>query len=214
MAKPWSIFGWILLGAFAAAIGTGYFLYASNSDRARLVEATEQAKKQSEDLAVASKKLADEANTKLDRASSEIKSAQDLIKKYNEERDLLARAEPLVRTRISTNWKEWLNVPLGFSIRLPVTNKNTGNELYFDFGWLQMQPYDAGREAAWSELSTSTAEVVYFVDGRLLIGTRGSEWILRDQSGASSTMLIRARPSGTQGEKNFIESLSTLTFRR
>jgi len=214
MIKPWSIFGWILLGAFAATIGTGYFLYASNMDRAKLVEATEQAKKQSADLAVASKKLADEANTKLDRASSEIKDAQELIKQYNEERDLLARAELLVRTRASTTWKEWLNVPLGFSIRLPTVNKNAGNELYFDFGWLQIQPYDAGREAAWRAQTTSTSEVVYFVDGRLLIGTRGSEWLLHDLSGASSTVLIRAKPGNAQSEKNFLESLSTLTFRR
>ncbi|MCE9585814.1 hypothetical protein K8R04_00660 [Candidatus Uhrbacteria bacterium] len=214
MAKSWSIFGWILLGAAAAAIGTGYFLHISNTDRARLVEATEQARKQSEGLSAASKKLADEANQKLDTASDKIREAQNLIHKYDEERDLLARAEPLVRTRASTNWREWLNVPLGFSIRLPMPSGNAGNELYFDFGWLKMEPYNPDREAILRAQTTTTAEAVYFVDGRLLIGTSGTEWVLHDLSGASSTMLIWAKPGNAQAEKNFIESLSTLTFRR
>lgn len=214
MAKSWSVFGWILIGAAAAAIGTGYFLFQANTDRTRLVETTEQARKQSEDLAIASQKLADEANDKLNNASDEIRNAQELIRQYNEERDLLAKAEPLIKTRISTNWKEWLNVPLGFSIHLPTTNANAGNELYFDFGWLRMQPYDPDLETLWRSQTTSTGDLIYFVDGRLLIGTRGSEWILRDQSGASSTMLIWAKPGNAQGERTLLEALSTLTFRR
>lgn len=214
MAKSWSIFGWILLGAIATAIGTGYFLFQANTDRARLYEATEQARKQSEELSASSKKLADEANNKLDSASSEIKNAQELIQKYNEERDLLAKAEPLIRSRVSTNWKEWLNVPLGFSVRLPTTNANLGDERFFDFGWLRIQPYDAFQEATLRGQATSTGDITYFVDGRLLIGTRGSEWILRDQSGASSTILIWAKPGSIQGERTLLEALSTLTFRR
>lgn len=213
MAKPWSIIGWIMLGAFATAIGTGYFLYQANSDRARLVEATEQARKQSEDLASASRKLADEANNKLTNASDEIRAAQELIRKYDEERELLAKAEPLIKTRASTNWKEWINLPLGYTLRLPTNNANSGNELFFDFGWLRIQPYDAGREALWRGQTTTTGDLVYFVDGHLLIGTRGSEWILRDQSGASSTILIWAKPANAQAEKNLLEALSTLTFR-
>ncbi len=213
MAKSWSIFGWILLGALATAIGTGYFLFQANSDRARLATATEQARKQSEELATASKKLADEANQKLDTASNEIRSAQELIRKYNEERDLLAKAEPLIKTRASTTWKEWINLPLGYTLRLPPNNANSGNEMFFDFGWLRIQPYDPGREAMWRGQATTTGDLVYFVDGHLLVGTRGSEWILRDQSGGSSTILIWAKPANAQAEKNFLETLSTLTFR-
>jgi hypothetical protein len=214
MAKSWSIFGWILLGALATAIGTGYFLYQANSDRARLVDATEQARKQSEDLASASRKLADEANNKLTNASDEIRAAQELIRKYNEERELLAKAEPLIKTRASTSWKEWINLPLGYTLRLPPNNANSGNEMFFDFGWLRIQPYDPGREAMWRKQTTTTGDLVYFVDGHLLIGTRGNEWILRDQSGASSTILIWAKPANALAEKNLLEALSTLTFRQ
>lgn len=214
MAKSWSILGWILVGALATAIGTGYFLFQANTDRARLAAATEQARRQSEELAEASRKLADEANQKLDTASSEIRNAQELIRKYNEERDLLAKADPLIKTRLSTNWKEWINLPLGFGIRLPPGNANAGNEQYFDFGWLRMEPYNPGRESLWRSQATTTGDIVYFVDGRLLIGTRGSEWILRDVSGGSSTVLIWAKPIGAAAEKNFLEALSTLTFRR
>lgn len=214
MEKSWSVFGWILLGAFAVALGSGYFLYQANRDRARLVSATEQARKQSEELAAASKKLADEANKKLDTASKEIRDAQEQIRKYDEERELLAKADPLIKTRASNAWKEWVNMPLGFTIRLPAGNANAGNELFFDFGWLKMQPYDPGRELLWRENASSTGDVTYFVDGRLLVGTRGSEWILRDQSAGSSTVLIWAKPVGSLGEKNFLEALATLTFRR
>src|SRR5262249_54851552 len=128
--------------------------------------------------------------------------------------ELLAKAEPLIKTRASQNWKEYINLPLGFTMRLPPGNSNSANERFFDFGWLRMQPYDAGREALWRSKATTTGDGIYFVDGRLLVGTRGSEWILRDQSDASSTVLIWAKPVGAQAERNFLESLSTLTFRR
>ncbi len=215
MAKSWSIIGWILLGALATAIGTGYFLFQANTDRTRLYEATEQAKKQSEELTAASKKLADEANNKLHSASDEIKTTQELIRKYDEEHDLLAKAEPLLKTHTSTNWKEWINIPLGFSIRLPATSaSSTQNDSALDAGWLRIQPYNALQESAWQTNTSSTSEVTYFVDGHLLIGKRGSEWMLRDQSGASSTLLIWAKPNSKQEENNLIEALSTLTFRR
>lgn len=214
MEKTWSIVGWIALGALATAIGTGYFLFQSNSDRARLIQASEQARQQSETLAAASRKLADDANSKLNSASEEIKNAQEVIRKYDEERSLLAKADPLIKTKTSSSWKEWVNLPLGFTMRLPPAMTNEGNEIFFDFGWLRIQPYDAGREASWQKQATTTGDVTYFVDGKLLIGTRGSEWILRDQIGASSTMLIWAKPTTAQNERNLIEALSTLTFRQ
>jgi len=214
MKKVLTIIGWILIGAIAAGIGTGFFLYQSNTDRAKLVAATEEAKRRSEELAQGSKKLAEEANTKLNTASEEIRSAQELIRQYDEEHALLAKADPLVRTRTSANWKEWINIPLGYTIRLPATFGNAGNELLFDFDWLRIQPYDAGRESLWHAQASSTGDVVYFVDGHLLVGTRGNTWILRDQSGASSTMLIWAEPKNIQDERILLEALATLTFRR
>lgn len=213
MSRPLSVIGYILLGALAAGIGTGFFLYKSNSDRASLVAASESARQRSEELAAASRKLADEANAKLDHASAEVRNAQELIKKYDEERVLLSKATPLSRTKLSANWKEWINIPLGYTLRLPVGTGNAGNERFFDFGWMKIEPYDADREALLRSQSSSTSEVVYFVDGHLLVGTRGQNWVIRDQIGASSTMLLWANPGSAQGEKTLLESLSSFTFR-
>jgi len=211
--KPLSLFGWIFLGACAAVIGCGYFLFQANNDRIELKHATEQAKKQSEELLEANKKIADEANQKLNTASQEIKNAQEQIRKFEQEQTWLAQATPLVKTRLSNTWKEWINMPLGFTLRLPENNGNAGNETLFDFGWLKIEPYDQGREELLRAQASSTNNIEYFVDGRLLIGTRGPEWVLRDQSGGKSTILIWAKPEGQNKEQQWLEILATLTFR-
>jgi len=161
----------------------------------------------------ASKKLANEANQKLDTASQEIKAAQEQIKKFEQERVWLAQATPLIRTRLSSSWKEWINMPIGYTLRLPEGNKNAGNETFFDFGCLRIEPYDAGREELLRSQTSSTNNIEYFVDGRLLIGTRGPEWVIKDQIGGKSTILIWAKPEGSVMEKQWMETLATLTFR-
>jgi hypothetical protein len=198
----------LLIGAVAAASGTGYFLYRANTDRVELAAESETARAQADAAARSAQQLAEEANRKLAIASQEVAKAQERIRLLEEERDFLARAETLTRPRYVASWKEWVNVTHGFSVRLPLSAKEPDNDdRGLNTGSITIKPYDASTEP--TEQTT-----VYAVDGHLLIGTRSSEaWVFRVQSEGKSTHTILAYPSRTMTERTLLDILSTLTFR-
>ncbi|MCC6563806.1 hypothetical protein IT087_02855, partial [Candidatus Uhrbacteria bacterium] len=66
----------IVLGAIAAGIGAGFFLYQANADRTALIVKAEEARLIADEAARSGRSVTDEANRKLDAASQEIAKAQ------------------------------------------------------------------------------------------------------------------------------------------
>ncbi len=207
MGRATQAIGFLLIGATAAAGGTGFFLYRANVDRAALVQQSDDARAKADEAARASRALADEANRKLEAASQEVSKAQERIRVMEDEARLLAMATPLIRPKYVSMWKEWVSVPLGFSVRLPPT---AGDPQFatstFASDWLSIMKYDP-------EAVTST-ESVYLVQGHLLAGVRTpTSWRFRVQSNGTSTLTVIAYPNQGANERTILDALSTLTFR-
>lgn len=225
-----NIFAWILLGGMATGLGTGFFLYQANLERKMLSIQAAEAKRQAEDLARQSKTLADEANTKLDQASAEVKRAQELVKRYEEERRMIEQAEVLSPTSRARTWKEYLNIPLGITLRLPNAAKEQLNDSTFTSiptqsagfadpePWLRIEPYSADREKLLLASASGTSEARFFSSGKLYAGVRGTMekqtgYILRVQSAASSTHMIWMRAAPGIREADLLDVIASFTFR-
>ncbi len=225
-----NIFAWILLGGMATGLGTGFFLYQANVERGQLSVQAAEAKRQAEDLASQSKTLADEANAKLDQASAEVKRAQDLVKRYEEERRMIERAEILSPTSRARTWKEYLNIALGITLRIPNTAKEQINgsiftsvpTQYSSFSdpepWLRIEPYSPEREKVLLASVTGTREALFFSSGKLYAGVRGTMekqtgYVLRVQSAASSTHLIWMQTATGIRELDFFDVIASFSFR-
>lgn len=207
MGRATQAIGFLLIGATAAAGGTGFFLYRANVDRAVLVQRSEDARAKADEAARASQLIADEANRKLEAASQEVSKAQERIRVMEDEARLLAMATPLTRPKSVATWKEWVSVPLGFSVRLPPTAEDpVFATTTFASNWLSVMRFDP-------EVVTST-EAVYLVQGHLLAGVRTpTSWRFRVQSNGTSTLTIIAYPNQGASNQMMLDALSTLTFR-
>jgi hypothetical protein len=230
MSRTMNIFAWILLGGMATGLGTGFFLYQANVERQMLSVQAAEAKRQAEDLASQSKTLADEANSKLYEASAEVKRAQDLVKRYEEERRMIERAEILSPTSRSRTWKEYLNIVLGMSLRIPNTAKEQINGSVFtsvptqssSFSdpapWLRIEQYTPEREKVLLTSATGTREALFFSSGKLYAGVRGTMgnqtgYVLRVQSAASSTHLIWMQTAPGMRELDLFDVIASFSFR-
>lgn len=230
MSKTLNVFAWILLGAMAASLGTGFFLYQANVQRAALAAEADVAKKQAADLAAQSKTLADEANTKLGQASEEVKRAQDLVKQYDDERRMIERAQILIPSTKSKTWKESLNIPLGITLRLPPTAKEQTNEGDFTSiptqtgsftdpePWLRISPYSKDNEQMLLGSVSGTQEALFFSAGKLFAGVHGDiqshpGYVLRVQSAASSTQLIWMHTAPGIRDADLLDVIASLSFR-
>ncbi len=144
----------LLIGAVAAAGGTGFFLYQANEDRTALIAQAQEAQKKAEDVAKSGKAVTDEANRKLQQAAEEIAKAQARVRALEEEQVWFARAQTITPTRTVSTWKEWLNYTHGFTVKLPLNVTDVKNNASgLDAGWIAIKPY-AGETIA---LDTSYA---------------------------------------------------------
>lgn len=228
MKPALTVFGYILIGAAAAGVGTGFFLIQANHDRAALVEQKQQAERQAEELLAASRRIADEANQKIEEASAEVEKTRERIKALEDEQAMIKEATPLTRAARTQYWNEILHLSLGFSVRVP----RTAVEFSHVTSSLVVGPKQAGAEPwmetyAWSQEEESSLDArlqdpkafFYLVSGRLVAGKKGNladggkGYVLRVQSGGTPTLLIWAKEASGFGEREITDMISSLTFR-
>jgi len=223
-----TVLGYIFIGALATGLGTGFFLYRSNADRAALMESKAQAELQAEQLLTSSQELAEEANQKLEVASDEVAQTRERVQRLEEERDMIKAAIPLTKSSKIQYWKELISLPLGITLRVPNSGDVLQNdESAFVIGskrtkapWVNVTPYSQVAEMKLKEQLTDPTDVFFLVSGQLLAGVKGKVvdtneqgYALRLQSSGTSTLLIWAKESSGFKASDIMDVFSSLTFR-
>jgi len=199
--------GFLTLGAIAAGAGTVVVVYKANTDRTALVAQAADAREQALEATQNSQKVAEEANRKVEAASQEVAKAQARIQALEDERRLVATAIPLTKPKASANWKEFVSIPLGFTIRMPTPTVDPQfTDTSFDAGWLLITKYNG---------DPVESDTSYLVQNHLLTGNQStSSWNFIVQSNGEPTVLVRAFPNQNVSDKTILDVLSTLTFRQ
>ena len=224
MSRTLKVIGLIAIGAAATGLSTGYFLFAANRDRLDLAQKIAAAEQQVRDLEKQSEALADDAADRIEQANAEVKKAQELVIALQQEQQLFKRATPLTPSKSTQSWKEILSLPLGITVRIPLsaTEDQTTSIITakindrFD-NWLQIEPYAESRLEAMRPLNaSSTEDYLASVNDALLIGQRYQmpdrtiQYALRLQKNASSTHLLFLNTQSGMTEKQLLETLSTI----
>lgn len=235
MARSFNILVCVLLGALAGGAGFGIALHQANQDRARLAQQVEQYQAQAEEALTTTKKLADEANLKVNLASNEISKAQDLLKKYEEERLLMAQAislKPSSADKIRS-WQDVISLPLGVSLKIPALSSlmqtDKSLQAYIPVGgftngirWLSILPFE---QKSFDDLRLRLLDptaAIFYTNGQLLSGWRGrladdndaNHYLLTDFRLTSSTKIIWARSNSKVSEATILDTLATLSFKQ
>ena len=234
MSRTSSVLLWILIGAVASGSGIGYFLHSANQDRSALSAQVEQARQDAEQAKADTEKLTKDANDKLTAAAIAVADAQKKLDQLTQERELLARATTLAQPDPVTlrTWGTAFSIPLGVTMRIPPGNHMlvTDHELNISTGplagagmqnqWVSITAYDASKEQALVDQLVSPEAVSFSVDGRLLIGQKGTMenvsgavYVLHTFSDATSTHLLWARSNNLVTEKKVLQTLSTISIR-
>ncbi|MDO8583834.1 MAG: hypothetical protein Q7R83_01505 [bacterium] len=226
MSKGLSIASWILVGALAAGIGTGYFLFQANADRTALHAQTAEAERAAQKAKAESDRLAKEANAKLSAAAAEVASAQATVGRLRLERELMAKATsiPIPAPSVLKSWTTAISIPLGISFRFPSPffATSTGREMTLNtqaMSWLSLQPYNTYKESAWLSQLKKPEPVTYAAGGQLFTGQKGlmtdagTVYVLHTLSNGSSSLLVWAKPENIVNEKRLFEILSTISTR-
>ncbi|MSR85075.1 hypothetical protein EXS71_01370 [Candidatus Uhrbacteria bacterium] len=233
MKRSIAIFLWILIGALASGLAVGYFLHRANNDRGQLATEKEAAKRQTEETLATNRKLVEEANQKLAGADEEVAKAQERIKRYEIERDLLLRATRLDKPSSFQlkSWKTFLSLPLGISLQVPPGSYATSDQALVSVrinenipgenDWLNISTYDPTFEQSrLQDLVDSTSSVRYLVDGSLLTGVRGRirdtaafGYVLHAQAHGVITHLVWVRPRVGLSDQRMLQTIATLNFR-
>ncbi|HVM90712.1 MAG TPA: hypothetical protein VMU11_02345 [Verrucomicrobiae bacterium] len=198
--------GFLTLGALAAGAGTAAVVIKANADINALQAQAADAQTRAAGAISDSKKLSDEANRKLESASQEIAKAQARIQALEDERKLIANATPLSSPKAAAGWKEYVSIPLGFTIRMPAPAVDPQfTDHSFDAGWLLITPYEG---------ESVDADESYLVKNHVIFGqsSNGSHTYVVQSDGMPS-LLIRAFPNSGITDKQVLDVLSTLTFK-
>lgn len=181
----------VLLGGASAAGGMGLFLAKAQAERLDLAA---QAKAAQERLLAAEserQQAIDRANQKIAAAQTEIAKAQSTVKILEEERELLAKAVPLLPNtgKAVKGWTTTLNVPLGISVLAPADMRVESNDvqglllaspgtnngpLDADRRWFSATRYDERQEVELLNQLANSEPVSYAINGRLFLGQRGT----------------------------------------
>jgi len=198
--------GFLCLGALAAGAGTAVVVYKANNDRSALIAQASEARAQAMEAAQTSQKVAEEANRKVETASQEVAKAQARIQALEDERRMVATSVPITKPKASVNWKEFVSIPLGFTIRMPTPAVDPQfTQTSFDAGWLLITKYNG---------EPVERDESYLVQNHLLIGSKTeTNWTYLIQSNGEPTLLVRAYASQAVSNKLILDVLSTLTFR-
>lgn len=228
----------ILVGALAAALGMGVYLYKANTDRERLAQTVTDAERMTKEAQEQQERAVLEANKKVEAASAEIAKAQLALKSLQEERDLMATAEPLnpPKPTLLRGWKEAVNLPLGASLKYPpysLIEMNDATALSIariplesdvqpstDTSWLSLTHWSEKAEQELTSRFTTSTPVSYLVNGRLLIGRLGvldnpsqTIFVFKVRAGANILLLWARDPDVVSGHKTLLQTLSTLDFK-
>ncbi|MDF1496773.1 MAG: hypothetical protein P1P90_01800 [Patescibacteria group bacterium] len=210
MKKIWSVLLSILLGAFVVGIGTGYFLYLANKDRQALAQEANQAKLEAQEALNNSQKAIEEANKKLSEANEQVTNAQLALEAIQKEQALLKKAEPLLKPTGKTldGWVTAISTAQGVSLIHPpgsVTNINDDTELSIieetdsepENTWLKIIPYSETLNTSLENSITSSTNISYFIDGKVVAGILGynkntdaETGLFKVYTNGSSTQLI------------------------
>ncbi|MCA9391429.1 MAG: hypothetical protein KC582_04205 [Candidatus Magasanikbacteria bacterium] len=224
MSRTLKVIGLIAIGAAATGLSTGYFLFAANRDRLDLAQKITAAEQQVRDLERQSEALADDAADRIEQANTEVKKAQALVVALQQEQQLFKQATPLTPSKSTQSWKEILSLPLGITVRIPIsaTEEQTTSIITakindrFD-NWLQIEPFAENRLEAMRPLNaSSTEDYLASVNDALLIGQRYQmpdrtiQYALRLQKNASSTHLLFLNTQSGMTEKQLLDTLSTI----
>ncbi len=225
----------ILLGAFVTALGMGIFLKLANDDRARLSAEINRARDEAAAALADKEKIAREANEKVEAANDEVRKAQEVLERLEEEQKLLATATPLSKppTRELRGWTTVTSLPLGVSFLVPstltvlqnneslVSIATKGDETSKTKGWMDIfsaSNPSAGNDGQGSRTISKTIERSYIVDGVLLIGkdvtfAAGDReitfWV---QKAGARTHWIHLRPDPAFGPNGVERLLRTMEF--
>ncbi len=238
MKRMLPIFGFILLGALAVAIGMGLYLKQANADRERLAQTAIQAQQAAQQAKDESEQTVAQANQKISQAKDQLTKMQDQLKAIENERVQMTTATALVAPtgRAIKGWKEAVDVPLSISVQYPPnshveTNDNQSLTLVkdtlhetepaaADARWLSITPYDVRLEQELLATLASSTAVSYVAHGRLLLGelgtvdgTKDTALVLRAQLNGNTTHLVWVRgPVPSTQKTSLLDVVSTLNF--
>lgn len=221
----------ILLGAIAAGLSVGFFLFKANADREKLAAQLTETAQAAQTAREQNQQAIQEANSKLQNANSEISKAQALILALEEERKIMAGAEPLIPSNSRKNWMEVIGLEQGIALKVPKGNRILTNDKqaliiekeksspYTDARWLSIMPYDKTVEENLKKTFATSSAVAYTVNGRVLDGYKGTAppenkmmLVLRIRYGGEFTHLLWARSESYVKIDDLVEILSTLHF--
>ncbi|MEN9557851.1 MAG: hypothetical protein RL141_220 [Candidatus Parcubacteria bacterium] len=233
MKRHAPLFGAVLLGAVATAIGMGIFLQLANNDRSRLSREINHAREAAAQALAEKERIASEANDKVEAANAEVEKAQRVLELLEEEQQLLTHATRLPKptARELRGWTPVVSLPLAASLMIP---PNTAIAVNDAFGlravtanghrsasgttWLSLTPYSPEQESSFPSQTEETSRL-YVVDDHLLIGgihtmiDGSTRAFFRIQQSASSTHLLELRDIGIPGNADgFERMLGTLEF--
>lgn len=225
MRSTLQVLGLIALGAIAAGIGSGYFLFAANRDRTELQEKIRLAEEHVKELQHQSEQLADSAEDRIQVAEDEIQRAQAFQLALEQEYALKERATVLKPSKSTQSWKEVLGLTLGITVKVPqqsvesVSDQSISVSQPTVFGsWLQIERYTPERLKALTPQSGTSTVYVSTRDGILFQGQRYDlgaykQLLVTAQKNASTTHLILLTTQEQIPEKVLIDTLSTIQTR-
>lgn len=232
MRRATSIIIGIFLGALAAGVGVGFFLYQANHDRRRMAQELETTIEQAKLTREESERAILTANQKLLAADAEVSKAQNLIQLLEEEREFLAQAKVLGQPPnwATKGWQEVVSLEQGISLKVPTGNmvetndqfsltvSQSLNSYYQDPRWLSLTPYDAKTENELTLALATSTPIAFLVGDKFLTGRQGTLagsgkkiYILKIRDGAESTHLLWIKDS-LYGNK-VLDILATLRFK-
>jgi hypothetical protein len=178
----------VILGAFATGIGTIPFLVLANQDRHRLDHELQSSKSLAAETEAEKRRIAMEANKKVEEANIEVQKAQSIILEAQEDERLLAVSERLVapttyeRSKLyqivslyqgislftPKNFTVIQDEPIGFKIAK--LNKQTLSTIPVMF----IEPYEENSKTSWIGSFASSTEIAFAAGGKLVKGQIGS----------------------------------------
>lgn len=222
----------ILLGAAVTALAMGVFLKLANDDRARLAQEINRAREVAIQALADKERIAAEASEKVEAANDEVRKAQEVLERLEEEQRLLATATPLSKppTRELRGWTAVTSLPLGVSFMIPSTmavlqnNEEVlraatkGDEINGQRGWIDVVRASDEVIGAAGRNGLPATERAYLVDGFLLTVTDGTRenvereknvWV---QKAGVIRFAIRIGPDPLFGTNGIERLLSTMEF--
>lgn len=201
----WSILLSILLGAMVVGLGTGYFLYLANKDRKILSAEANQAKLEAQTALENSQKAIEEANSKLSEANEQVAKAEQALEALKQEQLLLRNAKPLIKptNKELDGWISAISTAQGVSLLHPPGSETAvNNDIEFsitendsDVPWFRILPFSDSSKRQFANLITSSTDIAYFIDGKLVAGKVGTN---KNTDSKSAYLNIYANGTSTQ----------------